>query len=568
MSHARFAVFDDIKFDMLKGVLINSDGEELPLEPKIQAFLTLLVESNGEVIERQQILQALWDDPDKADERLRALVKKTREALNDNAKSPKFIKTIPKKGYRFLLPVIFETESEQSKASSFPVGRWLSAVAGCFLVVVMFFAVPHFQPTEDIASHTTWTIIEEQTQEIDHGLRAYHIADNTLFTITNDDEIVSASWYAERQLDMRIELNDKQLLFEGLSLNKQDAYIVTQKNNSVEFTHWALDDDKNPALNTINLTRTPAHFLAFDSDRGSIYFNAGSESGSQIIKMNMTEPVHSEVLVDNLSNDIDGFHISKTLEKVLHFDNDLVSSTLTIIDVKSNQSVSKEFNFPIEKIIDSDVQESVLLLDEDKRIFGLNFETDHLTLWQTPLQKSDQLIGVCGYDCVLVHRAANKFDIYAHPLMDIDDDQLTTVIPLGTSSVVSSMIAANNEVIISSYTPGGIDVTTIKENQQVLAAQLKSLQSAQHLVSNRTNSLIAGSEADRIFTLNPLSGEFRWLDIPMSKTGFPQFDLFNDDIVYFTSLDPRFDTSVFKYSLSSDTYERVATKALLHLPMS
>lgn len=597
MSQARYAIFDNIKFDLLKGILINHAGEEMHIEPKIQAFLTLLVESNGEVLEKNTLLSSLWDDPEKADERLRALVKKTREALGDSARSPKYIKTIPKRGYLFLADVVFESESTPSTPS--PATKWVGIIAGCFAVLSVIVYFMGSQPQKETEVSAAWTIVEEQTQQIDHGWRAYQIADNALFTLSHSDEIIDVAWFAEQQFDMRIQLNDKQLLFEGLSVDKQQAYIITSKDmvitqpeividlesiseqNSTttqgsvtkqqrvaELTYWSLDNDTYSTLNTITLPDVPSHVLAFDSANGQLYLGIETASHYQIVKVNIEAPGPGEVLVDKLSDELSGLYINKTLDKALIYHNDFVSSSLLMVDLATGEQQTKLLHFPIVKIVDSDVHESVLLLDRDERIFGFNFDTQELTLWQTRLQLGDELIGACGYNCILVHRAASAFDVYTHPLLDLNNDRLTTVTHLGTSPAISSMIAADNHVFVSTYRTNGIDITNMSDNPPLLSASLDSLQSTSQLIKSPTSGLLAGAEADRIFIVDPATNDFRWLDIPMSKIGFPQFDLYDENVLYFTSLDPRFDTSVFKYSLTDDTYEKIATDVVLHMPLS
>src|SRR5713101_7044671 len=77
--------------------------ERIPLE-----LLCLLVERRGQIVTRDEILERIWGqgvfiDSENA---INTAVRKTRRALHDDAESPRFIITIPGKGYRFVAPVL------------------------------------------------------------------------------------------------------------------------------------------------------------------------------------------------------------------------------------------------------------------------------------------------------------------------------------------------------------------------------------------------------------------------------------------------------------------------------
>ena len=77
------------------------------------SLLVLLASKNGEDVTRGEILTALWPIIIVGDEVISQLVYSLRNALTDDAKNPKYIETIPKKGYRFIAEVNM-TEAEQS----------------------------------------------------------------------------------------------------------------------------------------------------------------------------------------------------------------------------------------------------------------------------------------------------------------------------------------------------------------------------------------------------------------------------------------------------------------------
>jgi eukaryotic-like serine/threonine-protein kinase len=78
------------------------------LQEQPYRLLLVLLENPGEVVSREELRSHLWprDTFVDFDGSLRVAVRKLREALDDNAEDPRYIETIPKRGYRFLVPEV------------------------------------------------------------------------------------------------------------------------------------------------------------------------------------------------------------------------------------------------------------------------------------------------------------------------------------------------------------------------------------------------------------------------------------------------------------------------------
>ena len=72
-------------------------------------LLVILLENAGEVVTRDDLRHRIWRDDTFVDfdSSLHVAVGKLREALGDDAENPRYVETIPKRGYRFLAPEIF-----------------------------------------------------------------------------------------------------------------------------------------------------------------------------------------------------------------------------------------------------------------------------------------------------------------------------------------------------------------------------------------------------------------------------------------------------------------------------
>ena len=76
-------------------------------------LLLVLLETPGEIVSREELRSRLWpgDTFVDFDGSLRVAIRKLREALDDNAEDPRYIETIPKRGYRFLVPEVRRTDA-------------------------------------------------------------------------------------------------------------------------------------------------------------------------------------------------------------------------------------------------------------------------------------------------------------------------------------------------------------------------------------------------------------------------------------------------------------------------
>src|SRR5215470_15842784 len=99
----RFGVFE---LDPRSGDL-RRNGLKLKLTGQPFQVLAMLLERRGDVVTREEIQKRLWpaDTFVDFDHSLNTAINKIREALGDSAESPRFVETVPRRGYRFIAPV-------------------------------------------------------------------------------------------------------------------------------------------------------------------------------------------------------------------------------------------------------------------------------------------------------------------------------------------------------------------------------------------------------------------------------------------------------------------------------
>src|SRR5688572_7655583 len=102
--------FDGWKVDFQSGE-ISKDGATHRLQDQPLQILDELVKQPGEVVTREQLIARLWPTGVvEFDTGLNSAIRKLRSALGDDAETPRYIETLPRKGYRFVGKLVDEAD--------------------------------------------------------------------------------------------------------------------------------------------------------------------------------------------------------------------------------------------------------------------------------------------------------------------------------------------------------------------------------------------------------------------------------------------------------------------------
>ena len=88
----------------LQGLIERPDGSD-HVQPKVMEVLLCLAERPGEVVERDDLVTKVWAKTAVTDEVLTRCISELRNALGDHRESPRYVQTIPKRGYRLVAAV-------------------------------------------------------------------------------------------------------------------------------------------------------------------------------------------------------------------------------------------------------------------------------------------------------------------------------------------------------------------------------------------------------------------------------------------------------------------------------
>ncbi len=116
---------------------VERKGVRRKLEPRVMRVLLFLLSKKGEVVARQALLDAVWPDLAVGEEALTQAISAIRKALGDDARYPRFVRTIPKRGYQLIDPA---AEPRRRRGSY----RWVAVLIAALMAasVGIAFVIP------------------------------------------------------------------------------------------------------------------------------------------------------------------------------------------------------------------------------------------------------------------------------------------------------------------------------------------------------------------------------------------------------------------------------------------
>jgi DNA-binding winged helix-turn-helix (wHTH) protein/TolB-like protein len=107
MSEAKSSIYEfaDFRVDAAKRLLKRCDGEAIPLTPKVFDTLLYLVEHRGVVLDKNDLMLAIWPDTVVEENNLNQSISALRRVLGENRGENRYIATVPGRGYRFVAEV-------------------------------------------------------------------------------------------------------------------------------------------------------------------------------------------------------------------------------------------------------------------------------------------------------------------------------------------------------------------------------------------------------------------------------------------------------------------------------
>ena len=133
-------MFGDWKLNCLTNQLIQGDSIQ-PIEHRHATLLRLLITSNKKVLTRDDIMRTVWQRKVVNDESLAVAISQLRKLLNDDARSPRFIKTIPGVGYQFIAQSSVLQPVEHVLESALHARAWAHRSKVMWIAAILLIAV-------------------------------------------------------------------------------------------------------------------------------------------------------------------------------------------------------------------------------------------------------------------------------------------------------------------------------------------------------------------------------------------------------------------------------------------
>ncbi len=141
----QFYEFADFRLDISEKILLHN-GEPVSLTPKVFDTLQIFVENAGQLLEKDFLMEKIWHDRFVQENNLTFNIKMLRKVLGDDAGKPRFIETVPRRGYRFIAevkkPETHSSPVEQKKFSPvFPVQKPYFLIALGIISLIGIFGI-------------------------------------------------------------------------------------------------------------------------------------------------------------------------------------------------------------------------------------------------------------------------------------------------------------------------------------------------------------------------------------------------------------------------------------------
>jgi DNA-binding winged helix-turn-helix (wHTH) protein/Tol biopolymer transport system component len=242
-----FWSFGEFEFNANTRVLSGASGERV-LEPKVSSLLYYLCQHPQRNISRDELFTEVWHGQLVTDNAITRVIALLRKALSDENKVKKFIVTVPKIGYRFIVTPIKMTAEQQEKlsvestvivAKKIEEDTLVLDVKRCREQQPSLFNKRFFQLSPILAAIM---------------LCVYFFVLNSSFTENNNPRVSPLTRLSSDQFDADMANNSQQLIYSGYSENEQTLFLMEQPNGTPQRislksggasnARWSLDDSR------------------------------------------------------------------------------------------------------------------------------------------------------------------------------------------------------------------------------------------------------------------------------------------------------------------------------------
>ena len=548
---------------------LELDGKVTKLEPLSLAFLCYLLEKQGEVVSREALLAEVWNNRVVSDDSIRKVVKKLREAFNDDAKSPRYIKTIPMQGYALVAPVSIKNTTAENKKNLSGKQVLPYLLIGCLFLVILASVFLMFEDKQS----TSLPVKSAPEIELLTNLSGSEVAgtynkkhDILVFSFRNSN---SAPWqlYSRNMKTGGVNrltwgeggCEQAQLSPDGSQITYLYADAKSHKTILADFD--PVSGISNPV--NLSLTHPNKEALSWSADGSALYFTS-SEPGifpKAIFRLNLKQQSWQQLTFPNITGFGDYFaKESPDGSKLAVFRNVADRNfVMFILDLKGQKLITEKplSFFPSSLVWQGDAKTlSISSFKGDFYHYAL--DNDALTEQVGSHPGLNDVFFTCGKRCFYMRRH----------LMDYTDI-LEIPNPFSQQKVT---VTRHIESVKADFNPiynhlGDTLYYTSKDEQEAQLIRQVFGQAPQilyrynpryvmtNLSLNSQETKVLGKIENRIFVLDIASGTLKFITSAMEIVNHPTWKL-DGQAIYFSRIEKN-QPGLLEYDLSTDKLTRL-----------
>lgn len=522
---------------------LRSGEKELKLEPLPFEFLCYLIKHPGQVISREELLKSVWDNRVVSDDAIRRVVKKLREALGDDAKSPRYIKTIPLKGYSLIAPISpVKPPADIHKQASSNKRRLGLATLVTMVLIVIAIALPKGEPqATDVTSPQVTPLTHLSGSELNGS---YNARLNTLMFSFRNNNNEPFQLYTKDLNNQQV----KRLTWDGAAyyngiLSPDGHKLAYYRQDQQGYDSWLADYDPRQGMsNAQNLSKTefPSNLIAWSNDSQSLYFNSDpeDESTAAIFRLSLGDRQWQQLTFPNLQ----GYGDFKAKEspdgRFLAVLRNVVDRryALLILDLKTRDLLVEQplpF-FPSELVWQTSSQQ--LAISSFKGDFYYySMLTDSLTEQPGSKPGLNDVFFTCGERCFYMRQhKMNYMDIKEIPNPFSKQKNIATVHIESDKAEFNPIYNHQGDTLFFTSkddSEGRLIRQKVGQPKEIIH-RFNPRHVLAFLSMNAQGTHLAGKLEDRNFIFDLSSNEFKFITTAMESVGYPSWEPEGEAVVF------------------------------------
>ena len=571
---------------------VTFKGEPVKLEPQVFTFLLLLIRHKEHIVSREEIVAEVWSGKTASDDAIRALVKKLRIALGDNARAPKFLKTVPLKGYLFIMPVeinFHQGDWWRSKYVFYAFGAVL-VIALTLLIQSQFgsFQSKDLTPKREVTSSL---ITQIKGSEVSPYLSKN---DRLLFSHQGNNESYLQVFAKElgQGAAKRLTWADADFTNGILSADGRQAIVTRTDESGESIVLFDLDDKLNlvstqtlaldPALLTQNIAA-----LSYANNGKSLYLygQAKAEDGNAsygLIKYDLatkssrivTLPISAEARVVAAKESADG----RMLGVLANHSN---SAVMVILNQEVGELVvTKTLPSLASSFVWSPEGESVSIASNSNKLLNLHIQKQRLYEWTGLSKPINKVISQCAEYCFVVQELGQRsVDVIERPAVFQSIDYMSTA-QFANASVdfFPSYFNQGEGVYFLSLSEDKLQLNQyLNQGESKAVFNLPQSDSIESMVLSPDEQSFIGELDRRLFAYSVKNNTLRFLNVPEANPSNPVWSLDSQKVYYRTAATTATSTNstepaqwvnkIYAHDMSSNKSELIAEGLVFLKPL-